>query len=313
MEVAVIGTGMMGPRIAMTMALGGFPVTLIGRDAGRTEKAAAGVGDDLAALVRHELISLSERDHALGLLSHTTDVDQGVAEANVVIESIAEHLPTKQELFRRLDRVCAPETILTSNTSALPVAGFAEAVQRKDKVAVTHYWNPPHLLPLVEIVRGKETSDDTIERLRQLMLDTDKDPVVMQRDMPGFLANRLQHALTREALYLVQEGVVSAEDLDRVVAASFGLRFHTCGPFLHSYAVGLDLVLAVETGLLPHLERSAEPPKILRDLVQAGQTGRKAGKGLFDWTGKDFDALVRRRDDELLWRAKQRRAERQGR
>ncbi len=309
-RVAVVGTGMMGPRIAMTMALGGFPVTLIGRDTGKTELAANSLSKDMQSLVLHGLIDETERTAALALLSHTTDLDAGARDARLVIESIVEHMPTKAELFRHLDELCGPETILTSNTSALPVIGFADAVQRKDRVAVTHYWNPPHLLPLVEIVRGAETSDATVEFLRDLMLKTDKDPVVMQKDMPGFLANRLQHALTREALFLVQEGVVSAEDMDRVVASSFGLRFPTWGPMLHSDAVGLDLVYAIETGLLPHLERSSEPPRILKELVEQGQTGRKAGKGLFDWSERDFDALVKRRDDELLWRAKQRRAER---
>lgn len=310
MNVAVIGTGMMGPRIAMTLALGGYPATLVGRDAGRTSRAAEGVAADLETLVRHELIDEAERRDALGRFSATTGLDAGVSQAGLVIESIVEHMPTKADLFRHLDEVCPPETILTSNTSALPVAGFADAVRRarKERVAVTHYWNPPHLLPLVEIVRGKETSDQTIETLRQIMLATDKEPVVMQKDMPGFLANRLQHALTREALYLVQEGVVSAEDVDRAVANSFGLRFPTWGPLLHSDAVGLDLVLAVETSLVPHLERSAEPPRILKELTERGDLGKKSGKGLFDWSARDFDALVRRRDDELLWRAKQRKA-----
>jgi len=142
------------------------------------------------------------------------------------------------------------------------------------------------------------------------MLRSDKDPVVMQKDMPGFLGNRLQHALTREALFLVQEGVVSAEDIDRVVASSFGLRFPTWGPMLHSDAVGLDLVLAIETGLLPHLERSSEPPRLLKEMVERGDLGRKSGKGLFDWSSRDYDSFVRRRDDELLWRAKQRKAAR---
>lgn len=312
-RAAVIGTGMMGPRIAMTIALGGIPVTLIGRNSERTSTAAAGIAADMATLVEHELIDPDEREAALGLLAHTTDLDAGVRDADIVIESIVEHMPTKHDLFAHLDRVCPPETILTSNTSALPVSGFADAVRRKERVAVTHYWNPPHLIPLVEIVRGAQTSDDTIERLRDLMIRTDKDPVIMQRDMPGFLANRLQHALTREALYLVQEGVVSAEDLDRVVSSSFGLRFPTWGPLLHSDAVGLDLVLAVETGLLPHLDRTAEPPRILRELVEKGDLGRKTGKGLFDWSDRDFDALLRRRDEDLLWRAKQRRAARRSR
>lgn len=311
MNVAVIGTGMMGPRIAMTMALGGYPATLIGRDGARVRRAVEGVEADLAALVHNELIDGAEGKDALARFSSTTDLDAGVSGAGLVIESIVEHMPTKADLFRHLDEVCPAEAILTSNTSALPVAGFADAVRRKDKVAVTHYWNPPHLLPLVEIVRGKETSDRTIEALREIMRDTDKEPVVMQKDVPGFLANRLQHALTREALYLVQEGVVSAEDVDRAVANSFGLRFPTWGPLLHSDAVGLDLVLAVESSLVPHLERGAEPPHILRDMVDRGDLGRKTGKGLFDWHARDFEALVRRRDDELLWRAKQRKAAKQ--
>lgn len=308
MNVAVVGTGMMGPRIAMTLALGGYPATLVGRDAGRTARAAEGVAADLEMLRRHELIDEAEARAARERFAATTDLDGAVSGAGLVIESIVEHMPTKADLFRHLDEVCPPETILTSNTSALPVAGFALAVRRKDKVAVTHYWNPPHLLPLVEIVRGKDTADGTIETLRQIMLDTDKEPVVVKKDVPGFLGNRLQHALKREAFYLVQEGIATAEDIDRAVANSFGLRLPTWGSLLHTDAVGLDLVFAIETDLLPHLERSAEPPHILRDMIARGDLGKKTGKGFFDWSRRDFDALVRRRDEELLWRAKQRKA-----
>jgi 3-hydroxybutyryl-CoA dehydrogenase len=218
------------------------------------------------------------------------------ADAEIVIEAAPEYLELKSEIFARLDAHCAPETILTTNTSAIPITRIAAAATHRERVVGTHFWNPPYTVRLVEVVQAAETSPATIERTMALLAEIGQEPVHVKRDIPGFIGNRMQHALKREAIALVQAGVCDAETVDFVVKRSFGARLGVMGPLEQSDLVGLDLTLAIQSVLLPDLDVSNAPQQLLVDLVAAGKTGVKAGQGFRTWSDAEREALERRLD-----------------
>lgn len=295
-QVAVIGTGMMGPGIAITFAQGGCRVALVGRSPQSVQRGFARLDEALAFLIEHQLLDAAEapvlRDRVWG----TTDLEEAVADAGLVQESIVENLEAKRELFRRLDALCAPETLLTSDTSGLRISDIVAGLSHPERTATLHYWNPPHLVPLVEITQGENTSDATVDALVRMMRRCRKAPVVARKDVPGQVANRLQHALFREATYMVQEGIASAEDVDLALKMGPGRRWPVYGVLEHHDVVGLDLGLSVQRALVPGLCRSAEPLPILEDKVARGELGIATGRGFYDWSERDADAVKARRD-----------------
>ena len=208
-----------------------------------------------------------------------------------MIEAVFEDLQLKQDIFRRLDKAAPERTVLLSNTSTYLPSALAASTSRPDRVAVAHYFNPPHLLPIVELVRGPETSDQTIETARDLLLRVGKRPALVNREILGFIGNRLQAALFREALALVEQGVASVEDVDAVVKYGFGRRLSVAGPFEVWEQIGWDLVATIKSELFPDIDRSTTVPKILSDKVARGELGTKTGKGFYDWTPESAEAL----------------------
>jgi 3-hydroxybutyryl-CoA dehydrogenase len=290
-RIAVIGSGLMGHGIALEFAAHGYAIRLHDLDQAQLERAGGRIAEGLARLVAIKRISVEDADTAPARIAPGTDLRAAVADADLVIEAITEDLDLKRTVFRDLDAWAPPHAILASNSSSFMPSLLAAATTRPDRVLVAHYFNPPHLLPLVELVRGTQTSDDTIETMRTLYKGIGKSPVIVQREAPGFVGNRLQMALLREALAIVDAGIATPQDVDTIIKTSFGRRLAVAGVFEVFEAAGWDLTLAVAEQLFPAIDRSPEPPQSLREKVARGELGLKTGKGFYEWTPEEATAL----------------------
>ena len=299
-SAAVIGTGMMGPGIALTLALGGVRTTILSR---AEESAARGLAAALAQsrlLEENEIVEASRAVRARELLDASADFDRTVAGAGLVIESAPENMEFKQALFARLDGLARPDAVLASNTSGLSITAIAAHCARPERVLTTHFWNPPHLMPLVEIVRGERTAGEVVEEVRDLLGRCGKTPVVVNKDRPGQLGNRLQMALVREAAHIVAEGIASVEDVDLAARTGFGLRLPVYGILEHQDVVGLDMGFAIVDYVARDLNNEPRGPAYMRALVERGDLGAKTGRGFYDWSRKDVNEVRARRDRFVL-------------
>ncbi|KAA1249546.1 3-hydroxyacyl-CoA dehydrogenase family protein [Mycobacterium simiae] len=267
-RAAVIGAGLMGRRIAGVLASAGLEVMITDTNAEILDTAAAEARE----------VSGAER----GSVSTTSDLGSAVQHADLVVEAIIENLAIKQQLFERLAGL-APKALLATNTSVLPVGAVTERVENGGRVIGMHFWNPPDLIPVVEVVPSARTAADTVERTFALLTAAGKMPVRVGRDVPGFIGNRLQHALWREAIALVADGVCDAETVDLVVRNTIGLRLATLGPLENADYIGLELTLAIHEAVIPGLNSNPHPSPLLRQLVTDGQLGARTGHGFLDW------------------------------
>jgi 3-hydroxybutyryl-CoA dehydrogenase len=295
-RVVVIGAGLMGPGIAACAALAGHPAVLLARTA---EKAAAGevrARGQIAQLLDNQLVTAEQAAATEDLLSSGTVLAPYINDTFMVIESINENLALKQALFRDLDAVLSPDVIIASNTSGLRITPISQDMLHKQRALTTHFWFPPHLVPLVEVVMSDHTDLALAEKTREVLLSWGKVPVLVRRDLPGQLANRILQSVIREAVYIVESGLASAEDVDLAIKMGMGIRFPAWGPLEHIDAVGLDLGLSVQRDVLPGLCNATRPGQYLTDLVSGGKLGYKTGQGFYDWQKKDMQQLVAGRD-----------------
>ena len=299
-NAVVIGTGMMGPGIALTLALGGLRAAILSRSMETAEAGLAKARAQLALLAEAGVADQDKAARGHELLSATADFDGAVAGADLVIESAPENMAFKQDLFARMDALAKPDAILASNTSGLSITAIASRCTRPERVLTTHFWNPPHLMPLVEIVRGDKTDPAKAEAVRELLISCGKKAVVVKKDTPGQLGNRLQMALVREAAHIVESGIADAEAVDEVVRSGFGLRMPVYGVFEHQDIVGLDMASAILEYVSTDLYSEPRAPQIVRDLVARGDLGAKTGRGFHDWTKKDAAQVKERRDRFVL-------------
>jgi 3-hydroxybutyryl-CoA dehydrogenase len=276
-RVAVVGAGTMGGGIAQLAAWKGFEVALQDVIPGGLERAIARIRENLEKGVAKGKVSPEEPARILDRIRAVPDLDGAVAGADLVVEAIPEVLAEKQVLFRRLGGIAAPAAILATNTSSLPVGEIGSAASRPERTLGLHFFNPPYAMPLVEIVRSSATSDATVERALAFVRELGKEPIVV-RDAPGFATSRLGVALGLEAMRIVEEGVASAEDVDRAMRLGYG---HPMGPLALTDLVGLDVRLSIAEHLARTLGPRFEPPAILRKLVEDGRFGRKTGEGFY--------------------------------
>ncbi len=293
-RVAVVGAGLMGHGIAQEFALAGYEVHINDLTEEKLEGALANIR---ANLDKHTELGWVDRERAErvpGRIHSSTVLEEVVRDVDLVIEAVYEDLELKQEIFEALDGSCPEHTILASNTSSLMPSKIAARVRRADKVLVAHYVNPPYLIPLVEIVPGPKTSDETVSTVIDVLTRLGKRTVMVQKEVPGFIINRLQLALLREALSIVEGGVASAQDVDAAIKTSIGRRWAVAGVFEVFELARWDLLLAIAEELYPHLEASPEVSPILREKVERGELGVQTGKGFYDWTPEGAVALRER-------------------
>jgi len=295
-RAAVIGTGMMGPGIALTLTLGGLEATILSRTQDGAEQGLDSARRQTLYLEQHGLVTPQQANASLERLHASADFEDAIAYADLVVESAPESMPFKQDLFARMDAIARPEAVLASNTSGLSITKIAERCVHPERVVTTHFWNPPYLMPLVEIVKGEKTSDEIAVALRDLLERCGKVPVIVKKDRPGQLGNRLQMALVREAVHIVQEGIADAADVDLAAKAGFGLRLPVYGILEHQDMVGLDLGMSVVDYACQDLNNEPRAPELMREMVRSGQLGVKTGSGFYDWSKRDAGAVKSLRD-----------------
>lgn len=290
--ISVVGAGLMGHGYALEFALAGYHVELHSRTDESLSRARTNIDRSLRMLIDIGKITYQQAEAVPRNVVFTSDLRSAVQNSDLVVESVYEDLALKQQVFRELDRLCPQRTILVSGTSTLPLSDLQSVTNRPDRVLLVNYSNPPFIVPLVEIMRNERTSDATVTTLFELLVEIGKRPVVIQREIPGFIANRLQAALLREALWLVQRGFVTPQDIDAIMKYGIGRRWSVAGPFEVFELAGWDLVIsALESGFLDSLETSTEVPPILKERVEHGELGVKTGKGFYEWTPESADAL----------------------
>ncbi len=294
-KIVIAGSGMMGHGIGQEFAAAGHIVTLLGRDETKIKQDIKKIERNLKEMIQWDLIDQHTSSTAMKNIRLTTSVNEAARDADLVIEAIIEDLDIKKQLFSKIDQACPEHTILASNTSTILPSLLEDATKRPDKVAVTHYFNPPYLMPLVEIVRGSKTSDKTVDFLFNLLTSLGKDPIVCQKEAPGFIVNRLQMVLWREAFNIVQKGLATPHDVDTAVKKSFGRRLGIAGPFeIYEHNDGYDLTLQCEEYMLDDMDTATkESYPLLHEMVEKGHLGAKTGQGFYKWT-PEFTASWRK-------------------
>ncbi|QCS44804.1 3-hydroxyacyl-CoA dehydrogenase family protein [Natrinema versiforme] len=298
-SVAVVGAGTMGHGIATVFASEGYDVGLHDQDEGRLETAHDRVHESLTQLDDHDRLGV-ELETARNAVSSGTDLEAVIADADLVIEAVTEELDVKRTVFETLSDLTDSGTVLATNTSGLSITEIAAATDAPDRVLGTHWFNPPHIVPLVEVVKGEETDDDLAAAMTAFLDDIGKTAITVEKDVPGFIGNRIQMAMCYEAFSLLDRGIASAEDIDKAVKAGFGFRLPSMGIFEKVDQSGVDVHHAIESYLMPELDRGTDPNPVVSDLVEQGDFGLKTGEGVYDWTDADPDAVVTDRDAQLL-------------
>jgi len=303
-NISVIGAGIMGHGIGQTFALGGFEVTLHDISDDLLEKAIQKIRLNLDTFMEFGIITPEAAREALLRIKTDKNLKAAIKDSDFVVEAVPEVMELKKRIFKELDQYCPNHTIIASNTSGLSLTEMASEINRQDKVVIAHWWNPPHIIPVVEVVKGRHTSDQTINLVYELLLAIGKKPVKILKEVPGFLGNRLQFALYREVLACLREGIASAEDIDTAVKGTFGFRLPTLGPLETSDFGGLDTFLNISQYLFKEINRSTEPPEILKEKVRQGKLGVKTGEGFFRYVAEEAEKRIKERDRQFLQRLK---------
>jgi 3-hydroxybutyryl-CoA dehydrogenase len=299
-RVGVVGTGLMGSGIAAVFAAAGRTVFLFDKDPKRLDEATKKIVEIYEEMRRAGLTSLSQAE----ILSHIKPVSElaDLRTVEFIIEAVPEVLEIKQALYRELETMVAEGVILASNTSGFMPSKLSEFLAHPERFIVAHFWNPPHAIPLVEVVPSQHTSAPVVERTIALLRESRAEPVLVEKEIPGFIGNRLQYAILREALAIVRSGAASPEAVDTVMKASLGRRYATVGPLETADLGGLDTFLTIASHLMPELAKDEDVLNLMRTRVEAGDTGLRSGKGFYPWPPERADEVIKRRNADLLSR-----------
>jgi len=299
-KIAVIGGGAMGRGCAQVFAAAGYPVVLQSRKEETLAKAMQSIRHDLGFLAERGVGDKNEIEAVVARVRPTQQLEEALDGADFVLECVYEDLALKQDLFRKMDAMAKPDTVLATNTSVMSITEIASKSTGRERIVGTHWWNPPTLLPLVEVVRTEHLADWAVELTMALMRKIGKRPVLVKKDVPGFVANRLQHALWRECVSIVEKGIADAATVDEAIQGSFGMRLPILGPMTNADMGGLDLTLAIHRYIFPFLEDSHNPSPLLEQKVTNGDLGFKTGgKGFQEWTPEEMQAVRDRLYDYL--------------
>lgn len=284
-QIAVIGAGLMGHGIALTLARAGQYVAIT--------DPVPGARETVSGRMRHSMASMGDDEAVVGKALKMIEIFEttaaAVRQADVVFEAAPEKLALKQKVFAEIEEHAPEHCILASNTSVMPITEIMSCLRLKNRALGTHWWNPPHMIPLVEVIKTEWTDPDIAKTMFDLLEDAGKTPVMVEKDVPGFIGNRLQHALWREAISLVENGICDAEAVDTVIKSSFGRRLAVLGPLENADLVGTDLTLDIHENVLHDIEARQGPSPYLRKLVSEGKLGMKSGEGFRKWTEPEAD------------------------
>ena len=298
--VIIIGSGLMGSGIAACSALAGNKTVLVDINPDQLDRGLAAAKANIGELLANGLADEAGAMKARELISVSSGYEAYSRSASMVIEAVLENLEVKQKLFARLDQVFPPEVPLLSNTSGLRITDIALLTEHPERTVTTHFWFPGHLVPLVEVVVGDRTDIEIASAVRDTLKSWGKAAVLVKRDLPGQLANRILQAVIREAVNIVEIGLADPEDIDTAVKMGMGIRMPVWGPLEHIEAAGLDLCLNVQRTVLPEISSRTTPSPVMETLVEEGNLGYKTGSGFYDWSVKDMDELAKRRNDFII-------------
>jgi len=299
-RVAVLGLGTMGHGIAQTFALAGYEVACFDESASTRGSLTERVSANLAAFVAAGLVASQQIEPTLARLHLAETEAEAVAGVQFVTEAVPEDLEVKRTLFLRLEQITPAETILASNSSSLPISQSGSLLQHPERALVTHWFNPPHLTPVVEVVPSPRTNERVVAATLRLLQDIGKLPIRLRRELPGFLVNRVQVAIQREVWDLVDQGVASPEEIDAAIRGTIGFRFAALGPLeIHDFA-GLDIQLTTYRNLVPEIRGDTMPPAVIEQLAANGRLGIKTGQGFYNYPPERLNARRTRRDLLLL-------------
>ncbi|MCX7816903.1 MAG: 3-hydroxyacyl-CoA dehydrogenase family protein [Syntrophales bacterium] len=296
----MIGAGLMGHGIAQVFAAAGYTVRVFDQNRDVLEKTKERIRNNFRVFINLGLRDERDVEICLDRIVLCRSIEDLCGGCQYIIEAITENIEIKRQTFSAVEKLVDEETILTTNTSAISITDIGIVLKNPSRFLGTHFWNPPYILPCVEVIRGRETSDETFEKTCVLLESAGKVPVRVNKDIPGFLGNRLQHAMWREAFSLCDRGIATPEDIDKVVKYGFGARMFFLGPMETADLAGLDLTKSIHEYLFPFLETSNKPAAILEKLVSEGALGVKTGRGFYNWTDKMIESAISERDMMLL-------------
>jgi len=299
-KLAVIGCGTMGHSIALNAAWAGMQVEMYGVDANDIQNGISGVSDKLKTLLENDLITIDQEFQILNRITGTDSLSAAVDASTFIIECIPEILELKNDLFRKLDEMCSEDVILATNTSGLSPSRIALNLKHPERTIATHFWNPAHLIPLVEVLRAEFTDDRTFNRAMDMLKLMKKKPIEVKKEVPGLVGNRLQFALFREAQSLLEQGIASKEDIDAAVTYSIGRRLPVTGPLLSADMGGLDVFSSISDYLFKDLSNADQSSAKLKDLVARRNFGQKNGAGFYLWDEKFSVEMNQRREEQLI-------------
>ena len=299
-RAAVVGAGRMGHGIALELARGGYLVSIYDVQRGRARQAITEAEQDATDLIAAGVIEAADVENIVSRLEAVPSIPAAVDGVDVVFEAVAEDLDIKREVFAQLDQYARVDTLLLSNTSSIGITEIAVSCRYPERVALAHWILPPHLIPVVEVAPGEQTAESTIVAARKLLESLGKWPIVLRCELPGYLINRLQFALLREAMELVGQGVASATEIDRAVRGSIARRMPVLGLFGQADTAGLDVYQQIFRYLAPDLNRGTASPAVLDEAIQSGRTGATSGHGFYPWSPDDVSSTLHRRNAELI-------------
>lgn len=300
-QILVVGGGMMGCGIAAIAAGSGELVTVVETNPASREQILPKTSALLDELAQNDLISSNARSKAALSITVTDDLEQGCRNTLFVIEAIVEDLQAKQELFATMDCLLPQEVVIVSNTSGLRITDISAKVRHyRQRMMTAHFWLPAHLVPLVEVVMSEYTDPALALWVKNRLTGWGKAPVIVKKDLPGQLANRILQAMIREASYIIEQGIATAEDVDTAVKMGMGLRFPVWGPLEHVDAVGVDLCERVQNTVLPQISGGTKANDAFEHLLRQGNLGYKTGSGFYDWSQKDMEALISLRNAFII-------------
>ncbi|WP_105176397.1 3-hydroxyacyl-CoA dehydrogenase family protein [Clostridium cagae] len=300
-NIAVLGTGTMGHGIALLSARAGLNVKMYGRTDESLDRGISSIIASLNRLTIQGKLNESECQEIISRIKGVKTLEEVAKDTDFIIESVAENLELKQNIFRKLDLICKPEVILASNTSGLSPTDIARNTTNPERVVIAHFWNPPQLIPLVEVVLGEKTNKDTVEKTVEWVNFIGKKAVKMEKECLGFIGNRLQLALLREAMYIVEKGWAKPEEVDKAMEYGHGRRLPVTGPLCSADLGGLDIFNNISSYLFKDLCSYTEPSKLMEEKVKDNKLGTKNGEGFYKWNNEEIEKKQRERTEVLLY------------